>query len=638
MTNKKKQLEATAFSVVGVVIMFVILVGIYIITSVAAPRIDLTKEKLFTLSDGTRKILAKLDTPVQIRFYCTQGKDMPVEFKTYAQRVEDLLLEYKKAAKGKIEIKKFDPQPDSDAEDSANLDGVQGQQINFGDKIYLGLAISMLDSKETIPLALERERLLEYDLSRKIARVATPQKPVIGVMSSLPVFGAFNPMMMRMGQGRQQPWIIISELKGDFDVKEVQMDVDKIDDEIKVLVLIHPKGISDKAQYALDQFVLRGGKLVAFLDPHSYVDAMNAPQSNPLQAAAAAGSSSLDKLLKAWGIEFDQNKVVADKTYVTQIGGRNGQPQKTPTVLSLTSDALDKDDVVTSEVGSLLMPYAGVFSGTPAEGLKQTVLLKTSKNSHLVEKFMAEFAPDQDYVPSQKEYPLAIRLTGKFKSAFPDGKPKDSPAEKEGEKKDEAKKEEPPAPPGLKTSQSEGVVILVGDADLLFDGVCARVQEVFGQRLIMPFNGNLTFAQNLVEQLAGDSNLISVRSRATMNRPFTLVKKMQAEAEERFRNKIKDLEKSLSDTQARLNELQQSKKGAQQRFILSPEQQAEVQKFQQKQAEVKKELKKERRNLRKDIDSLENRLKWVNIAGMPLVVTVAGISLAMVKRKRTAAT
>ena len=180
------------------------------------------------------------------------------------------------------------------------------------------------------------------------------------------------------------------------------------------------------------------------------------------------------------------------------------------------------------------------------------------------------------------------------------------------------------------------MVVLVGDTDLLYDQFAAQVQEIFGQKMVFPRNGNLNLVQNLVEQLAGDSNLISVRSRATMNRPFTLVKKMQAEAEERYRSKIKELEKSLSDTQTRLNELQKSKEKGQ-RFILSPEQQAEIQKFQQKQGEAKKELKQVRKNLRREIDSLENRLKWVNIAGMPILVTITGLSLAMIKRKKTAA-
>ena len=637
MTTKNKNFEVYLFSTIGVGIMFLILMAVYVITSVAARRIDLTAEKLYTLSDGTRAILKKLDTPVEIRFYCTQGKDMPVELKTYAQRVEDLLNEYKKAAKANIEIKKFDPQPDSDAEDSASLDGIEGQAVNLGDKLYIGLAISMLDAKVALPyLDPRRERLLEYDITRGLANVMHTEKPVVGVMSALQVFGEFNPMMMRMGQGRQDPWIFVNELKRDFTVKEVQMSTDKIDDDIKILVVVHPKAISDKAQYAIDQFILRGGKMVAFLDPLSVVDSRSNPQMNPMQAAASGGST-LDKLLKAWGVEFDQNKVAADMVFVTHIN-RGQRAEAAPAVLSLTAEAVNTNDVVTSQIDNLLVPFSGVFAGTPADGLKKTVLLHTTANSQLIEKFMAEFSGEQiakDFSPSGKEQALAIRLAGKFKTAFPDGKPKDTAADKEDDKKEE-KEKAADTTPSLKESSAESVVVLVGDTDLLYDQFAAQVQEIFGQKMVFPRNGNLNLVQNLVEQLAGDSNLISVRSRATMNRPFTLVKKMQAEAEERYRSKIKDLEKGLSDTQTRLNELQKSKEKGQ-RFILSPEQQAEIQKFQQKQGEAKKELKQVRKNLRREIDSLENRLKWVNIAGMPILVTITGLSLAMIKRKKTAA-
>ncbi|MBI4327027.1 MAG: Gldg family protein, partial [Chloroflexi bacterium] len=621
MTTKNKNFEVYLFSTIGVGIMFLILMAVYVITSVTARRIDLTAEKLYTLSDGTRAILKKLDTPVEIRFYCTQGKDMPVELKTYAQRVEDLLQEYKKAAKANVEIKKFDPQPDSDAEDSASLDGIEGQAVNLGDKIYIGLAISMLDAKVALPyLDPRRERLLEYDITRGLANVMHTEKPVVGVMSALQVFGEFNPMMMRMGQGRQDPWIFVNELKRDFTLKEVQMTTDKIDDDIKILVVVHPKAITEKAQYALDQFILRGGKMVAFLDPLSVVDSRSNPQMNPMQAAASGGST-LDKLLKAWGVEFDQNKVAADMVFVTHIN-RGQRAEAAPAVLSLTAEGVNTNDVVTSQIDNLLVPFSGVFAGTPADGLKKTVLLHTTPNSQLIEKFMAEFSGEQiakDFSPSGKEQALAIRLAGKFKTAFPDGKPKDAAADKEDDKKEE-KEKTTDTTPSLKESTVESVVVLVGDTDILYDQFAAQVQEIFGQKMVFPRNGNLNLVQNLVEQLAGDSNLISVRSRATMNRPFTLVKKMQAEAEERYRSKIKDLEKSLSDAQTRLNELQKSKEKGQ-RFILSPEQQAEIQKFQQKQGEVKKELKQVRKNLRREIDSLENRLKWVNIAGMPFLVT-----------------
>jgi ABC-type uncharacterized transport system involved in gliding motility auxiliary subunit len=620
--------------------MFFIMVALYLITGVFKQRIDMTEEGLYTLSAGTRKILRQLDTPVEIRFYCSQNAiNMPVQLKNYAQRVEDLLDEYSKAAKGNIEIKKFNPQPDSDAEDSANLDGIEGQMINLNEKIYLGLAVSCLEVKVAIPfLAPDREKLLEYDLARAISRVVHPEKPVIGVMSALPVFGEFNPMMMQMGRmGRQDPWVFVSELKRDFTVKQVEMTAEKIDDDIKVLLVVYPRDITEKAEFALDQFVLRGGKMIAFLDPRCYFDSPRGNPMNPMQRAISS-AASLDKLFKAWGIEFDKGKVVADLNYVTRIN-MGGRPAAAPAVLSLTQEAVDTNDVVTSQIDNLLVPFAGVFSGTPVEGLKRTVLLKSSPKSQLVDTMMAEFAGEnvsKDFAASGREQALAIRLTGKFKTAFPDGKPKDTTEEKKDEAKTDSEKKEATAETALKESTSDGAVVLVGDADFLNDQVCVQVQNFFGQRIVIPQNGNLNFVQNVVEQLGGDSNLIAVRSRATMNRPFTVVKKMQAEAEDQYRGKIKDLEKQLADTQQKLNELQAKKEGNQ-RFILSPEQQEAIKKFRQEQAKINRELKQVRRNLRQEIESLETRLKWLNIAGMPFLVTLSGITLALIKRKKTAA-
>ena len=621
----KKGFETYIYSTVGVVAMLAIIVAFNIIAARGKRRIDLTAEHAYTLSPGTKAILAKLDTPVQIRFYCSRGEnDMPVMLKTYAQRVEDLLGEFRQHSKGNIDIQKLDPQPDSDAEDSAKLDGIEGQMLPQGASIYLGVSVSMLDQKEAIPfLAPNRERLLEYDIARAISRVTTPSKPVVGVMSALPVSGGgMNPMMMRMGQQGQQPWVLMTEMQRDFTVKTVEVTADKIPDEVKVLVLIHPKMLSDAAQFAIDQFVMRGGKLIAFLDPLSVLDRQSQMMGPP-------SSSSLDKLLKAWGLTFDATKVVADMDYV----GRTRQG-RAPSVLQLTEKAVNKDDVLTGDVDNLLMVFAGAFSGTPAEGLTETVLIKSSKNSELVDPMTAQMGGDEvtkNFKPSGTEYSLAVRLAGKFKTAFPEGKPK-APDAKPEAKPDEPKPEEKkdaPADQSLKESGTDGAVILVGDTDMIQDQVAVTeaMNPFGGQRMVMPQNGNLAFAQGAIEQMTGDSNLITVRSRASRERPFTVVKKMQADAEANYRTKIKDLETSLADAQKKLNELQRSKASAEggQRFILSPEQQAEIANFRKKETDVKQQLKTERKKLRADIDSLENRVKWVNIAGMPVLVTAGGV-------------
>lgn len=637
MHMQKKSLATFLYSAGGVLAMAAILIGVNLLIGAARTRVDLTKEKAYTLSDGTRAILAKLDTPVKIRFYCSKSAVASPEtvfLKSYASKVEDLLAEYKQASKGKIVIEKFDPQPDSDAEDAARLNGVEGVPLQSGEKFYLGLSVSLLDSQQAIPfLAPNRERQLEYDISRAITRVTTPEKPVVGVMSALPVFGMpSNPMMMQMGQRGSEPWAVIGELKNDFTVKRVEMSEDKIDDEIKVLVVIHPKEISDAAQFAIDQFLLRGGKVIAFLDANSLVDSRN--QQNPMMGQMGGGGSSLDKLISAWGLQFEHSKVVADMNFQLQVGGGESPNSDRPTWLSITPEGIDTNDIVTSEIDNIWYFAGGVFSGTPVAGLKETVLLKTTTDSALVDGFLANLSPEsamKDFKPSGKEQALAVRLTGKFKTAFPNGKPG---AEKPVDGSTNAL---PPAPDSLKESKTETTVILVGDADMINDSFTVQeMQTPFGP-LRRQLNANLNFAQNAVEQLSGDNNLIAVRSRATLNRPFTVMKKMEAEANQRFRGEIENLEKTAQEAQRRINELQTQKTDKSQRFILSPEQQAELTKLEKESAETGKKLRQVKKDLAREVDSLKTRLTWENILVMPALVSLTGLVLAVYKRKLTAA-
>ena len=635
---QKKSLETILYSSAGILVMLAIVIAINVITGVKPVRMDLTQEKVYTLSDGTRTILKKLDTPVKIRFYCTQSETATPEtvyLKTYARQVEDLLQEYKQVAGKNLVIEKYDPQPDSDAEDSAKLDGLEPQPVPGEDRFYLGLSISLADQTVALPfLDPSRDRQLEYDITRAIARVFTPEKPVVGVMSALPVFGEpANPMMMQMGQqgGGTPAWTIIDQLKQDYTVKQVEMTADKIDDDVKVLLVIHPKEISDQAQYAIDQFVMRGGKLIAFLDPQS---AIASRQQNPMSGEMPSASSSLDKLLKAWGLQFDTGKVVADLNDKVEFQQQDGQTTQLPAFLNLTTDGINTNDVVTSSLDNLLLPMSGAFTGEPVAGLKETVLLSSSKDSELVDGMMASMGGASvlnGFKSSGVNYKLAVRLTGKFKTAFPDGKPQDKSST-------DATNQVAKASDGsLKESKEETSVVLFGDSDLLADQFSLRkVDSPFGT-MVSPINANLTLAQNLVEQMAGDSSLIGVRSRATSSRPFTLIKKMEADAEAHGQAKIDELQQSLQTTQQKLGELQQQKQDKDQRLILSPEQKAEIDNFRKQESEVNKELKQAQKDLRKEVVGLENRLTWLNILAMPLGVTAAGIFIAVIKRKKTSA-
>jgi ABC-type uncharacterized transport system involved in gliding motility auxiliary subunit len=620
------------YSIGGVVAVFVAIVALNFILGLVPGRVDLTAGRLYTLADGSRSLLGKLDAPVRIRFYFNQGADyVPVPIRAFAGRVDDLLNELRSAANGKLVIEKLNPQPDSDAEDSASLDGIEPQETPSGEKFYLGLTVSFADQKLALPvLAPGRERLLEYDIVRTIGRVTKTSRPVVGVMTGLPLFGMPpNPMM---GGAPAEPQIVIGELRRDFDLRRVGMDVAKIDDDIKTLVVVHPRGISDQAQFALDQFVLRGGKLVVFLDPYAYFDQMPGPF-----AGMGGSSSNLDKLLKAWGYEFEAAKVVLDMKYMAGAG-----PRAVPTVIQLDADAMSRDDVTTANLGTALLAFAGVFKGTPAEGLKADVLMHTSPMVKLVESANAMSRGEEavrGFQPEGKEYPIALKLTGKFRTAFPDGRPpaKEPPgaaAKAKDPKAGEAGANPADGAPALKESTAETTVVLVGDTDLMNDGAAVQISEIFGQRVAIPINGNLAFVQGLVEQLAGDADLIGLRSRATAQRPFTVVKEMEAEAAQAYLGKIQSLEDSLQDTRKKLESLQRTKAPAGGAAILTAEQQAEIDNFRKRAADTRRELKEVRRELRSETEALEFWTKVINIGLMPLVVAVAGVAIALVKRRR----
>ena len=620
-----KKYEALLYSAVGLAALFLLLVAFNYLAGGAAVRADLTEGKLYTLSPGTKKVLKGLQSPVKVKLYISTGEAMPVQMRSFAQRVEDMVREFKSVAGANLVIEKYNPRPDSEEEDAAQLDGIEPQQLMSGEQFYLGVAVSQLDRKQAIPvLAPARERLLEYDLIRAIARAGVAERPKIGLMSALPVLGErFNPMTRQSSE----PWVLANELRRDFEVKPVNMTAEAIDKDINVLLLIHPRDIDEKAEYALDQFVLRGGKLIVFVDPYAFFD----QQPSPMPGIGGGGtSSSLPKLFKAWGVEMNPGKVIADVVYASGTGQRY-----TPTVLTLNRTAFNRDEVATSQVETLLYAFGGAFDVKPAEGLAASTLIRSSTNSMLVDSSLATVSGDaatKSFQPGGKNLPLALRLSGKFKSAFPGGKPVDKAA-----KPKPAPAGAPAAEPALKEAAKESTVVLVGDADMLQDGAAVDVQEVFGRRVVVPSNGNLAFAQGLVEQLAAGDDLLSLQSRAAAFRPLTVVREMEADAQKQYFGKIKALEDELQKTTENLQKLQKSQgagaKGAQ---ILTPEQQAEMESFRMKVAETRKELKDLRKNLRQDAERLVFLTKVANIALMPLLVALLGILIALLRRRKQA--
>src|SRR5438105_1175686 len=610
--TKFKKYEHLIYSAVGLVALVLLLVAVNFLLSRVPARVDLTDGDLYTLSPGTRKILRELQTPVKVKLYVSQGESVPVQLRGFAQRVEDTVREFKQAAGSNLVVERYNPKPDSEEEDAAQLDGIEPQQLFTGEQFYLGIAVSQLDRKQTIPaVSPQRERLLEYDLVRAIARVGKPERPRIGLMAGLPVLGErFNPMTRQSSD----PWVLANELKREFEVKEVPMTAKEIDKDINVLLVIHPQYAQPQLEYAFDQFVLRGSKLIAFVDPYAYFDQQPTMPGVPPQPS----SSTLPTLFKAWGVNMSPDKVVSDVVF-----GSGGGQRYTPTVLSLNRTAFSRDDIVTGQIETLLYAFGGAFE-VNTKDLKVTELVKSSPNSMLVDNANATKSGDEAtkaFKPSGKAMPLALRLTGKFKTAFPDGvKDNDKPV---------------PNTPALRESGNENSVILVADVDMLADGAAVDIQDVFGRKVVVPSNDNLAFAMGMVEQFAAGDELISLRSRATAFRPLTVVRELEAEAQKQYFGKIQSLEGELQKTTAKLQELQRAQGGpaGKSAQILSPEQQAELERFRKTVAETRLALKEVRKNLRQDAESLVFWTKVANIALMPLLVAAAGLLIALLRRR-----
>jgi ABC-type uncharacterized transport system involved in gliding motility auxiliary subunit len=609
-----KKYDHIVYSAVGLVALLLVLVAFNYLAGAASARVDLTEGRLYTLSPGTRKILANLQAPVKLKLYMSQGEGVPVPLRSFAQRVDDVVREFKQAAGSKLVVERYNPRPDSEEEDAAQLDGIEPQQLVSGEQFYLGVAVSQLERKQALSaISPQRERLLEYDLIRAIARVGSAERPKIGLMAGLPVMGEkFNPFTRQSSD----PWVLANELKREFDVKEVPVNTKEIDKDISVLLLIHPRDPFPQLEYSLDKFVLRGGQLIAFVDPYAYFDQAPTMPGVPPQPS----SSSLPTLFKAWGLEMDPGKVVSDVVF-----GSGGGARYTPTVLSLNRTAMSRDDIVTSSIETLLYAFGGALQVKPVEDLRVSELLRSSPDAMLVDNANATKSGDEatrNFKPAGKPMPLAVRITGKFRTAFPDGlKDNDKPVANT---------------PALRETSGENSVIVVADVDMLADGAAVDIQDVFGRKVVVPSNGNLALAMGMVEQFAAGDELISLRSRSASFRPLTVVRELEAEAQKQYFGKIQSLEDELQKTTAKLQELQKAQGGAgTSAQILTPEQQTEIERFRKTVAETRLALKEVRKNLRQDAEGLVFWTKVANIVLMPLLVALAGLAFALIRRSRT---
>lgn len=605
------------------------------LTSFGTKGADFTEDKIHTLSSGTKNILSKLDAPVTIRYYASRKTEaLPRETKLFIKRVDDLLKEYVQLSNGRLRVENLDPQPDTDAEDSASLDGIQTQNIAQYENAALGLAISCLDQTTRINIdpfdvnALDdQETMFEYNISRSISEVSAVAKPVLAIMSPLSLKAA--PAMMP-GHPPQQGWVMYQQLSQTYKVKDLDMSATEIPSEVKVLMLVHPAGITEATEFAIDQFVLKGGTLVACLDPYSFEAAQSGGGNPMMRSAGITTSSTLPKLLSAWKINFESSRSLADGKYRTML--RGNQPGYA--ILSLPKESLvDRENVITKNINDLFFVLTGGFTNQGNNGLNVTSLVRSSDQAGFVNSEQAaQFSPNL-VIEDRRQYDLVLHLNGKFKTAFPDGDPSQKKDDTKKEDKD-ASKEKPSE--ALKEASSVGNVFLIADTDAFSNQGAYRIQNLGGMQAAMPYNGNSALLLNVIDQAASSSDLIGARSRASSRRPFTLIREMEARAEQKVGDEIASYRKEEEAAGQRLSELQMQKSNSKDLYA-SPEQEAEIKKLRQQQVEFARKIRDKQKDLKRDKDQLTANLTLLNLAVVPTFILLAGIGVATSRRKNVRA-
>jgi ABC-type uncharacterized transport system involved in gliding motility auxiliary subunit len=591
-------------------------------------RIDLTENRLYTLSDGTKAVVRRIDEPITLYFFFSdQATRSAPSIRDYATRVREMLEEFAVASRGKLHLRIVDPLPFSEEEDQAAQFGLQSVRFAATSApIYMGLAgTNSVGDEEIIPVFYpDKETSLEYDIAKLVSTLAEPERNAVGLISGVPMAGQFDPRT----RGMRPPWVVYQQVSQVFEVRELGTSVDVIPDDIGVLWIVQPKDLSESTQYAIDQFVMRGGKALVFVDPMAVIDTA-VPAGMPQGMPPIGQSSDLPTLFKGWGIGFDAQEVVTDARLALQINAGPGNPPvRHYGILGITRNLLNAGDAVTAELGSLNTAMAGHLRALENSKASLKPLFSSSPASMTMPASRFAMLPDptalqQGFTPGGEELVIAARIDGKLASAFADGKPETAPETKgDGESVEH-----------LAESASPTNLIVVADVDMLSDQMWVQVQNFFGQTIADPFASNGAFVVNALENLAGSSDLISIRSRGSYSRPFTKVQELRVDAEARFLQTQQRLERELAETERRLGELQSAREDTGS-LLLTDEQQAEIDRFIDQRASIRKELRAVQRGLDKDIEDLGTILKVINIGLVPLLLTV-GTLIVIWRRRQT---
>ncbi|MGI9511060.1 MAG: Gldg family protein [Geminicoccaceae bacterium] len=587
---------------------------------ITSTRIDLTADDLYTLSDGTKEVLGTVDEPIDLRFYYSGSlDDVGAYFSTHAGRVRELLGEYHRLSGGMIRIERLDPEPFSPEEDLAVAEGVRGLPVsNGGDLAYFGISgRNTTDDNEVLAyLAPERADFLEYDMTRMIYDLGNPEKSVVGVLGDLPLMGS------QFNQG--QPWLVLEAMFQFFDVRFLGGNHKVIGEEIDVLMLAQPQNLDEPSLYAIDQFVMRGGRVFALVDPlaESMIN-----QANQFTPAGGSAIAALEPLFAAWGVAMIEGKVIGDAVTAQQVGARvNGRQAVVKYLpwLGLGEQNFSEGEVVTATLERVTMNSAGAIRAREGASTVIEPLLTSSDQAMEIDAEPLKSAPDparliSEFEPSGETYTLAAKVTGPVKSAFPDGPP-------EGADEELAKNH-------LTDAEKPLSLVIVADADMLHDQNWVRQQDMLGQRVALPVANNADFAVNALELLSGSQNLIGLRSRGLSVRPFEVVERMAQEAEFKYRSKEQELLAEIEETERNIQGLQDEEQ--QSGVILTAEQQSEIENFRAEMIGLRQELRGVQRSLRQDVEALDTRLKFLNIWAVPLVIALIAIGLAVFRQMRS---
>ncbi len=654
MTKIKFLFSGTGLLTVAVAL----LVSVGLISALPSIRIDLTEDDLFSLADGTRNIVSGLEEPIELLFFYSESatEDQP-QIRSYGTRVQELLREIVIASGGNLVLSIVDPEPFSEEEDLATQYGVQPVPVTQGGQgIYFGLVAVELDNEkdpalrvsETMPLIRpDQEQFLEYEFMQLVTRVANPDLKVVGLLTTLDIDGGFDPMT---GQATQQ-WMITDYIRQLYDLRRIETDTEIIEEDVDILMIVHPEGLSEQTLYAIDQHVMRGGETFVFLDPTA--DSM-VSRSERGSMIPAGMRSDLPGLLEAWGVDYASDKVLTDNTLALRVQmGQGSRPVAHIGMIGANRTALAGDDIITRRLENLNLSSVGALAPRDGATTRFEPLIQSSSDAMLMNASLLEDVLDpsvlfDEFVSANERYTIAARVSGVISSAFPEGRPVSGNAaadtsEEEIEADDDndsgeariekASSDSDTMEAHLSQTSGETNILLFADTDVLTDRLWVQVAQFMGQRIPQPYANNGDFVINALDNLSGGADLVSIRSRGRYSRPFERVVKLQREADDRLRTEEAALLERLAETEEQLAALNTGE-GGQLLGQLTPEIQTEIDRFNAELLDTRRSLRDVQFQLTADIEALGSNLKWFNTAAIPMLLTVLALFMSLTRARR----